>query len=76
MTLFRPCVGHPICEKLVKNLIRDFIDYSDLGDAKKAFVLFRCIESQVHHAMTKEKKLYKRKLLEVPQEVLNFLGSK
>lgn len=76
MTMFKPCVGHPIYEKLVKHLIRDFIDQSYMVDAKKVYVLFRCIENQVNSALTKEKMLYKRQLLVVPQEVLNFLCGK
>lgn len=76
MTMFKPCIGHPICEKLVKHLIRDFIDQSYMADAKKVYVLFRCIENQVNHALTKERMLYKRQLLPVPHEVLVFLGGK
>lgn len=76
MTMFKPCVGNPICEKLVKHLIRDFIDQSYMADAKKVYVLFRCIENQVNSALTKEKMLYKRQLLVVPHEVLNFLSGK
>lgn len=75
MDIFKPCVGDLICEKLVRGLIREFIEYTDLASALDVAVAFRSIVTQIKAANKKEK-IYRRRVLEVPSQVLHFLSSK
>lgn len=75
MDIFKPCVGNITCEKLVKNLVREFIEHTDLAPALDVAVAFRSIDNQVKNALNKER-MYRKKVLEVPPQVLDFLSGK